>query len=138
MHDKCIQAGTFPTYQKFVTASFGASVLRANESESQWRERADAAMYRAKREGRNRSVIDGLPNLVVVGRDKRELTFILQGPDQEVLPAYLDHKVSISGLINKTTDYGGTVDVRNFSAKKPEVEEPTPEPVLPRWEYHAV
>jgi diguanylate cyclase (GGDEF)-like protein len=44
-----------------VTASFGASVLRANESESQWRERADAAMYRAKREGRNRSVIDGLP-----------------------------------------------------------------------------
>lgn len=75
------------------------------------------------------TVIDGLPNLVVVGRDKRELTFILQGPDQEVLPAYLDHKVSVSGLIKKTTNYGGTVDVRKFSAKKPEVEEPTPEPV---------
>lgn len=74
------------------------------------------------------TVIDGLPNLVVVGRDKRELTFILQGPDQEVLPAYLDHKVSVSGLIKKTTNYGGTVDVRKFSAKKPEVEEPTPEP----------
>lgn len=77
------------------------------------------------------TVIDGLPNLVVVGRDKRELTFILQGPDQEVLPAYLDHKVSVSGLIKKTTNYGGTVDVRKFSAKKPEVEEPTPEPVEP-------
>jgi hypothetical protein len=75
------------------------------------------------------TVIDGLPCLVVVGRDKRELTFILQGPDQEVLPAYLDHKVSVSGLIKKTTNYGGTVDVRKFSAKKPEVEEPTPEPV---------
>ncbi|MFY0523376.1 transcriptional regulator [Archangium gephyra] len=75
------------------------------------------------------TVIDGLPNLVVVGRDKRELTFILQGPDQEVLPAYLDHKVSVSGLIKKTTNYGGTVDVRKFSAKKPEVEESTPEPV---------
>ncbi len=75
------------------------------------------------------TVIDGLPGLVVVGRDKRELTFILQGPDQEVLPAYLDHKVSVSGLIKKTTNYGGTVDVRKFSAKKPEVEEPTPEPV---------
>jgi hypothetical protein len=75
------------------------------------------------------TVIDGLPNLVVVGRDKRELTFILQGPDQEVLPAYLDHKVSVSGLIKKTTNYGGTVDVRKFSAKKPEIEVPEPEPV---------
>jgi hypothetical protein len=83
------------------------------------------------------TVIDGLPGLVVVGRDKRELTFILQGPDQEVLPAYLDHKVSVSGLIKKTTNYGGTVDVRKFSAKKPEVEEPTPEPVEnePRLRY---
>jgi hypothetical protein len=83
------------------------------------------------------TVIDNLPNLVVVGRDKRELTFILQGPDQEVLPAYVDHKVSVSGLIKKTTNYGGTVDVRKFSAKKPEVEEPTPEPVEnePRLRY---
>lgn len=83
------------------------------------------------------TVIDGLPNLVVVGRDKRELTFILQGPDQEVLPAYMDHKVSVSGLIKKTTNYSGTVDVRKFSAKKPEVEEPTPEPAdnEPRLRY---
>ena len=39
---------------------------------------------------------DGLPCLAVVGRDKRELTFLLQGPDQEVLPAYVD-KVSVTG-----------------------------------------
>jgi hypothetical protein len=74
---------------------------------------------------------DGMPHLVVVGRDKRELSFLLQGPDQEVLPAYLDHKVSVSGLIKKTTNYGGTVDVRKFSAKKPEVEEPVVAPVEP-------
>ena len=34
----------------------------------------------------------------------------------------MDHKVSVSGLIRKTTNYGGTVDVRKYSAKKPEVE----------------
>lgn len=75
------------------------------------------------------TLLDGLPGLLVVGRDKRELAFVLQGPDQEVLPAYVDHKVSVSGLIKKTTNYGGTVDVRKFSAKKPEIEEPVPEPV---------
>lgn len=74
------------------------------------------------------AVTDGMPYLVVVGRDKRELTFLLQGPDQEVLPAYMDHKVSVSGLIRKTTNYGGTVDVRKYSAKKPEAEAP-PSPV---------
>ncbi|EAU67497.1 hypothetical protein STIAU_6913, partial [Stigmatella aurantiaca DW4/3-1] len=62
-------------------------------------------------------VSDGMPHLVVVGRDKRELTFLLQGPDQEVLPAYVEHKVSVSGLIRKLTNYGGTVDVRKYSAK---------------------
>ena len=30
------------------------------------------------------------PYLEVIGRDKRELYFLLQGPDQEVLPAYVD------------------------------------------------
>ncbi len=74
-------------------------------------------------------VTDGMPHLVVVGRDKRELTFLLQGPDQEVLPAYVDHKVSVSGLIRKTTNYGGTVDVRKYSAKKPEAEVPVAAPV---------
>ncbi len=73
-------------------------------------------------------VTDGMPHLVVVGRDKRELTFLLQGPDQEVLPAYVDHKVSVSGLIRKTTNYGGTVDVRKYSAKKPEAEAEAPTP----------
>ncbi len=63
-----------------------------------------------------------LPCLLVIGRDKRELVFILQGPDQEVLPAYVNHKVSVSGLIRKMTNHGGTVDVRKYSAKKPEVE----------------
>jgi hypothetical protein len=67
-------------------------------------------------------VKDGLPYLHVTGRDKRELTFLLQGPDQEVLPAYLEHKVSVSGLIKKTHNYGGTVDVRKYAAKKPEAE----------------
>jgi len=71
-------------------------------------------------------VNEGMPYLVVVGRDKRELTFLLQGPDQEVLPAYVDHKVSVSGLIKKATNYGGSVDVRKFSAKKPEIEIPQP------------
>lgn len=63
-----------------------------------------------------------LPTLVVIGRDKRELLFTLQGPDQEVLPAYVDHKVSVSGLIRKVSNQGGTVDVRKYSAKKPEAE----------------
>jgi hypothetical protein len=74
-------------------------------------------------------VTDGLPHLVVVGRDKRELTFLLMGPDQEVLPAYVDHKVSVSGMIRKTTNYGGSVDVRKYSAKKPEAEVPVAAPV---------
>ncbi|WP_141590015.1 MULTISPECIES: protease inhibitor I42 family protein [unclassified Myxococcus] len=67
-------------------------------------------------------VTNDLPHLVVVGRDKRELTFLLQGPDQEVLPAYVDHKVSVSGLIRKTTNHAGVVDVRKYSAKKPDAE----------------
>ncbi len=67
-------------------------------------------------------VRDGFPYLHVVGRDKRELVFLLQGPDQEVLPAYAQHKVSVSGLIKKTTNYGGTVDVRKYAAKKPDAE----------------
>ncbi|QDF05751.1 MULTISPECIES: protease inhibitor I42 family protein [Myxococcus] len=67
-------------------------------------------------------VTNDMPHLVVVGRDKRELTFLLQGPDQEVLPAYVDHKVSVSGLIRKTTNHAGVVDVRKYSAKKPDSE----------------
>lgn len=76
-------------------------------------------------------VTDGLPHLMVVGRDKRELDFLLQGPDQEVLPAYTLHKVSVTGLIKKTTNYSGTVDVRKYAAKKPDaevVEAPTQPP----------
>ncbi|MFP2913239.1 protease inhibitor I42 family protein, partial [Pyxidicoccus sp. 3LFB2] len=82
-------------------------------------------------------VTNEMPHLVVVGRDKRELTFLLQGPDQEVLPAYVDHKVSVSGMIRKTTNHGGVVDVRKYSAKKPEaeVEAPPPADTEPRLRY---
>lgn len=65
----------------------------------------------------------GFPYLEVIGRDKRELFFLLQGPDQEILPAYIDHKVSVAGFIRRLNNHGGTVDVRKFSAKKPEAEE---------------
>ncbi len=64
----------------------------------------------------------GFPYLEVIGRDKRELWFLLQGPDQEVLPAYVDHKVSVSGLLKRYHAYGGSVDVRKYSAKKPDTE----------------
>lgn len=67
-------------------------------------------------------VREEFPYLLVIGRDKRELSFLLQGPDQEVFPAYADHKVSVTGLIRKTSNNGGTVDVRKYSAKKPETE----------------
>lgn len=65
-------------------------------------------------------VYQNLPYLEVIGRDKRELWFLLQGPDQEVLPAYADHKVSVSGLIKRFHNYGGSVDVRKYSARKPD------------------
>jgi hypothetical protein len=73
-------------------------------------------------------VKEGFPYLHVTGRDKRELVFLLQGPDQEVLPAYGEHKLSVSGLIRKTTNYGGTVDVRKYVAKRADAE-PAPEAV---------
>jgi hypothetical protein len=75
-------------------------------------------------------VYQGFPYLEVIGRDKRELFFLLQGPDQEVLPAYADHRVSITGLIRRNHNYGGSVDVRKYAAKKPghEVEESEPTP----------
>jgi len=73
-------------------------------------------------------VKEGLPYLQVIGRDKRELEFLLQGRDQEVLPAYVGHKVSVSGFIKKSTNYGGTIDVRRYAAKKLEGEA-APEPI---------
>src|SRR5690606_17220637 len=62
-----------------VTASFGASLLREGESETEWGKRVDAAMYRAKREGRNRSVIDGLSSSA--GSDGRVLASVGNSPD---------------------------------------------------------
>jgi hypothetical protein len=67
-------------------------------------------------------VYQGFPYLAVVGRDRRELFFVLQGPDEEVLPAYVNNKVSVLGLIKKFHNHGGSVDVRKYSAKKLEVE----------------
>jgi hypothetical protein len=75
-------------------------------------------------------VYQNLPYLEVIGRDKRELWFLLQGPDQEVFPAYVDHKVSVSGLIRRFHPYGGSVDVRKYTARKPE-EAPEPEGPAP-------
>ncbi len=43
-----------------VTASLGASILNSGETANDWRARADAAMYRAKHNGRNRTIIDEL------------------------------------------------------------------------------
>ena len=79
-------------------------------------------------------VKEGMPYLHVIGRDKRELVFLLQGPDQEVLPAYLDHKVSVTGLIKKTHNYGGTVDVRKYAAKRADAE-PAAEPQVEKLRY---
>lgn len=42
-----------------ITASFGAALLRRNESAEAWLERADAALYEAKRSGRDRIVFSG-------------------------------------------------------------------------------
>lgn len=80
-------------------------------------------------------VKEGFPYLQVIGRDKRELVFLLQGPDQEVLPAYGDHKVSVSGLVKKTHNYGGSVDVRKYSAKSPETEAAAAPPEEARIRY---
>ena len=71
-------------------------------------------------------VKDQLPFLHVAGRDKRELVFLLQGPEQEVLPAYVDHKVSVTGLIRKNTSHSGLIEVRKYSAKKVETEVAAP------------
>jgi diguanylate cyclase (GGDEF)-like protein len=42
-----------------VTVSVGGAVLQPGEDNAQWLARADAAMYAAKREGRDRVVVDG-------------------------------------------------------------------------------
>ncbi|TZF82424.1 GGDEF domain-containing protein [Cognatilysobacter lacus] len=42
-----------------ITVSVGGAVLRADEDNQQWLARADAAMYEAKHQGRDRVVVDG-------------------------------------------------------------------------------
>jgi diguanylate cyclase (GGDEF)-like protein len=51
-----LEAGAAP-----VTVSIGAAVFRPGEPTRDWLARADRAMYRAKREGRDRVVIDDAP-----------------------------------------------------------------------------
>lgn len=51
-----------------VTVSIGAAVLRRGEDWHSLMARADAALYRAKNEGRNRAVIDAEPQAEVVRR----------------------------------------------------------------------
>jgi tRNA(Ile)-lysidine synthase TilS/MesJ len=55
--------------------------------------------------------------LLAVNLDQKQPGF-----PAEVLPAYLDHKVSVTGLIKKTHNYGGTIDVRKYAAKKADAE----------------
>lgn len=43
-----------------VTSSLGAAALRPDEDAPSWLARADAALYRAKENGRNRAVVDGV------------------------------------------------------------------------------
>ncbi|MFN0061649.1 MAG: protease inhibitor I42 family protein [Myxococcaceae bacterium] len=80
-------------------------------------------------------VKDAFPYLHVIGRDKRELVFLLQGPDQEVLPNYAQYKVSVSGLIKKTHNYGGTVDVRKYSAKRADAEAPVEQAAVQKLQF---
>ncbi len=77
---------------------------------------------------------DDYPTLVVIGRDKRELHFILQGPDQPLFPQYVDYRVSASGFIRKTSNYAGTIDVRKYTAKRADLEEPSA-PEEPKLRY---
>ncbi len=44
--------------QDAITVSIGAAALEPGEDVASWLARADAAMYRAKKDGRNRVVVD--------------------------------------------------------------------------------
>jgi diguanylate cyclase (GGDEF)-like protein len=54
-----IEAGTGARARR-VTVSIGAAALARGESAAQWIARADRALYAAKREGRDRVVVDGV------------------------------------------------------------------------------
>lgn len=52
-------AGQLACRGEAVTVSIGAAALRPDEDWQAWLARADLALYRAKHEGRNRTVVDG-------------------------------------------------------------------------------
>ena len=54
-------AGELHCHGQPVTVSIGAAALRPDEDWQVWLARADAALYRAKNEGRNRTVVDDEP-----------------------------------------------------------------------------
>jgi diguanylate cyclase (GGDEF)-like protein len=64
-----------------VTVSIGASRFRPGESASDWLSRTDAAMYRAKRAGRNRAVFD---DAVDHGGDVAVRTFRAGRPTEQI------------------------------------------------------
>jgi len=56
-------ASSLRTRGRGVTMSVGGAVLRSGEDTAQWLARADVAMYKAKREGRDRVVVDDSPQI---------------------------------------------------------------------------
>jgi diguanylate cyclase (GGDEF)-like protein len=50
----------FDTIKKQITVSFGVSMLRENDSESSFIDRADEALYNAKKSGKNKVVTEAI------------------------------------------------------------------------------
>lgn len=63
----CHQVEQKLSYQgRVITISIGGALLQPEETPDAWFTRADAALYRAKHQGRNRAVIDGVDEQTVL------------------------------------------------------------------------